>query len=147
MAAAAFTCAPANDVTACAALGDLYAATNGAGMASNSGWSSAAAGTATDYRSFQGVICAAVAVLTWRICVGGTASSQQPECSGHCEPVPAALLLPGQHDGASVRAAPCLLNVPFLRLCTHITPVAARRGVGYLAFPLCAVGADDTCSE
>ena len=56
-AAAAFTCAPANDVTACAALGDFYVATNGASWASNAGWTTAVAGTATDYCTFQGLSC------------------------------------------------------------------------------------------
>lgn len=36
----------------CSALGDLYYATNGAGWINNTGWSSAAAGTPTDYCSF-----------------------------------------------------------------------------------------------
>jgi len=41
----------------CDALSDLYAATNGAGWANNSGWASAAAGITTDYCVFFGVGC------------------------------------------------------------------------------------------
>ena len=41
-----------NDPLVCSALGDLYAATNGAGWTDNMGWSSAAAGTPTDYCTF-----------------------------------------------------------------------------------------------
>ena len=47
-----------NNPVACAALGDLYAATSGwAILGSNTGWSSAAAGVATDYCTFYGVTC------------------------------------------------------------------------------------------
>ena len=56
---AAFTCtdtSPAGTVT-CAALGDLYAATNGAGWETKTGWLAAAAGTATDFCTFFGVEC------------------------------------------------------------------------------------------
>ena len=61
LASAAFTCCSgsgctggqSNDATTCAALGDLYTATNGAGWTGNNGWVNtgwvtAAAGTATD---------------------------------------------------------------------------------------------------
>jgi len=47
-----FTCADYNDPVTCAALGDLYYATSGAGWIENTGWSSAAAGIATDYCGF-----------------------------------------------------------------------------------------------
>ncbi len=41
-----------NNPVICSALGDLYYATNGSGWTTNTGWSSAAAGTATSYCSF-----------------------------------------------------------------------------------------------
>ena len=41
-----------NDPVVCAALGDLYYATNGAGWNNNGGWNSAAAGVPTDYCTF-----------------------------------------------------------------------------------------------
>lgn len=66
-ATATFTCAAANDATACSALGDLYTATNGAGWVSNTGWRDAAAGTATDCCTFQGVTCAGGVVT--QLCV------------------------------------------------------------------------------
>jgi hypothetical protein len=60
-ASAGFTCGAGNDATACAVLGDLYTATNGAGWASNragyNGWRDAAVGIATDYCTFEGVMC------------------------------------------------------------------------------------------
>ena len=59
-----FTCAVGNDATQCAALRDLYFATNGpsssqpqSGWSNNRGWSSAAAGFETDYCQFYGVTC------------------------------------------------------------------------------------------
>ena len=53
-----FTCATGNDATQCAALRDLYYATNGpSSWSSKSGWSSAAAGTATNYCTFELVGC------------------------------------------------------------------------------------------
>ena len=69
LAAAVFTCASSgNDATTCAALGDLYTATNGASWASNSGWSSAAAGTATDYCTFGGIFCRGDVVFSMCVC-------------------------------------------------------------------------------
>ena len=64
-----------NDPATCAALGDFYAATNGAGWIP-SNWDNAAAGTATDYCTFQqvstdpgsGNICDPTGALTW-LCV------------------------------------------------------------------------------
>ena len=55
--AASFSCAPANDATTCASLDDLYTATHGADWVSNTGWVTAAAGSETDYCTFQGVSC------------------------------------------------------------------------------------------
>jgi hypothetical protein len=64
-----------NDPATCAALGDLYAATNGAGWytsSQSSDWDNAAAGTATDYCTFRqasgGHICNSTGALTW-LCV------------------------------------------------------------------------------
>lgn len=56
---AVFTCASTNDPLHCAALGDLYDATNGMGWLKNAGWRTAAAGTATDLCTFYGVSCGA----------------------------------------------------------------------------------------
>jgi len=41
-----------NDPVTCAALGDLYYATSGNAWSAKQGWSSAAAGTATDFCTF-----------------------------------------------------------------------------------------------
>ena len=60
-----FTCVQSD--TVCSALGDLYNATNGVGWATNSGWSTAAEGLATDYCSFIGCSCNA-GILTM-LCV------------------------------------------------------------------------------
>ena len=60
---AAFTCAPTNIVASCGALTDLYAATNGAAWTSRTGWSSSAAGVATDYCTFGGVLCSGSEVV------------------------------------------------------------------------------------
>jgi hypothetical protein len=63
---AQFTCtdtSAAGTVT-CAALGDLYAATNGARWATQTGWLAAAAGTATDFCTFFGVTCTSGAVTS-----------------------------------------------------------------------------------
>jgi hypothetical protein len=57
-AAQSFTCASYNDPVTCSALGDLYSATNGTSWNTNTGWSSAASGTATDYCTFDGAACA-----------------------------------------------------------------------------------------
>ena len=55
--ALAFVCAPRNSAAECTALGALYSATNGERWRSSTGWSSAAAGVATDYCTFVGVEC------------------------------------------------------------------------------------------
>jgi len=52
-----------NDPVVCAALGDLYYATNGAGWNNNGGWSSAAAGVPTDYCGFWVVEAGGCSVL------------------------------------------------------------------------------------
>jgi hypothetical protein len=64
-----------NDLVTCTVLGDLYAATNGAGWytsSQSSDWDNAAAGTATDYCTFRqasgGNICNSTGALTW-LCV------------------------------------------------------------------------------
>ena len=65
-----FTCASGNDATQCAALRDFYYATNGPSSWSGwskSGWSSAAAGTATSYCTFTDVTCAGINVV--QLCV------------------------------------------------------------------------------
>jgi hypothetical protein len=54
---AAFTCGAADDSATCVALGELYAATGGAGWSNNAGWRDAAAGTATAACTFVGVYC------------------------------------------------------------------------------------------
>ena len=63
-----FTCTSGNDPVVCSALGDLYYATNGpTGWTHTGGWSSAAAGTPTDYCSFwqsNGSPCNGLGVLT-----------------------------------------------------------------------------------
>ena len=51
------TCNLINDAIVCAALGELYYATNGGGWVHNSGWSAAATGYATDFCSFYGATC------------------------------------------------------------------------------------------
>ena len=53
----AFTCSSNNDNTTCAALGDLYKATNGASLLHNTGWATASGATATNYCTFYGVNC------------------------------------------------------------------------------------------
>ena len=58
VARAAFTCDPSNSAALCTALGALYAQTNGAGWKNSSGWSSAAAGSVTNFCSFAGLTCA-----------------------------------------------------------------------------------------
>jgi len=75
-AGAAFTCTRSG--FACAALGDLYAATNGPGwryLPSASGvsvppsaWAAAAAGNATDYCTFEGAACDTTSTLV-SLCV------------------------------------------------------------------------------
>ena len=64
----AFTCVVGDDAVQCAALGDLYAVTNGAGWQSNNGWSAAAAGQPTSYCAFEGVACGAGGAVTY-LCV------------------------------------------------------------------------------
>ncbi len=68
---AGFTCGAADDVVTCAALGAIYAATDGAGWSSNNGnyllnwgWRDAAAGTATSVCTFAGVTCDAGGAIT-----------------------------------------------------------------------------------
>ena len=63
LAAGAFACAPDENSVACAALGDLYAATGGASWTNKAGWVDAAAGTATSYCTFYGVACDANNVI------------------------------------------------------------------------------------
>ena len=60
---AAFTCSN-TDTTTCAALGDLYTATNGSSWTNKNGWISAAGGTATDYCTFQSLGCNGLKVVT-----------------------------------------------------------------------------------
>jgi len=52
-----FTCAAGNDATQCAALRDLYFATNGPSWTTKTGWTAAVAGGATDYCTFYRVMC------------------------------------------------------------------------------------------
>lgn len=80
LASAAFTCCSgssctggkSNDATTCAALGDLYTATNGAGWTIKTGWVTAAAGSSTnttvDYCIFGGGCNRTSGALTW-LCV------------------------------------------------------------------------------
>jgi hypothetical protein len=72
----AFTCGAGNDAAVCGALGDLYYATGGASWTSRSGWSSAAAGSPTNYCSFSGATCTA-GVLT-QLCVAP--AFEMPPC-------------------------------------------------------------------
>jgi hypothetical protein len=62
-----FTCGASNNATMCSALGDLYSVTRGALWNNQSGWSSAANGTATSYCTFYGAKCSGGA-LTY-LCV------------------------------------------------------------------------------
>ena len=62
-----FTCAAGNDATQCAALRDLYYATNGPSWRYTSVWYSAASGIPTDYCTFSGLTCAGNNVT--RLCV------------------------------------------------------------------------------
>ena len=77
---AAFVCTQAD--AACTALADLYAATGGSAWSSfyhgNVGWSDAAAGTATSYCSFTGVLCSPLGALTW-LCAPVTARRRPPQ--------------------------------------------------------------------
>ncbi len=57
-----FTCAEGEDATTCAALADLYDATDGLNWVNNGGWSDAAASIPTSYCTFAGVECEGVAV-------------------------------------------------------------------------------------
>lgn len=70
VARAAFTCDPANSAAFCAALGTLYVNTNGTGWKNSSGWSSAAAGMATNLCTFAGVTCTSGAPV--RLCAPGS---------------------------------------------------------------------------
>ena len=72
-----FTCATGNDATQCAALRDLYYATNGQSWTSKSGWSSAAAGTGTDYCTFHSVTCTGNDVT--QLCVEALAAAARGE--------------------------------------------------------------------
>jgi len=65
---ASFTCGNSNDAATCAALGDLYTATTVTAWSNSDGWSTAAAGTATDYCSFAGLSCDGSGLLT-ALCV------------------------------------------------------------------------------
>ena len=61
-----FTCTQTD--TVCGVLGALYNATSGTSWTNNTGWSAAAAGTATSYCTFYGTTCSSAAVLT-TLCV------------------------------------------------------------------------------
>ncbi len=52
-----FTCAAGEDATTCAALADLYDATDGPHWVNNGGWRDAAASIPTSYCTFAGVGC------------------------------------------------------------------------------------------
>jgi hypothetical protein len=54
---ACLTTAAGYSAATCAALGGLYAATNGPSWSTKTGWSAAAAGTPTNFCSFHGVTC------------------------------------------------------------------------------------------
>ena len=56
-----------NNPVTCSALGDLYASTNGAGWLVRGNWSSAAAGTATDYCTLSNATCSAGVLIS--LCV------------------------------------------------------------------------------
>lgn len=68
--AAAFTCAPPRDPAACAALADLYDATDGARWSNSAGWAAAAADAGADVCAFAGVGCSASGQVT-SMCVRG----------------------------------------------------------------------------
>ena len=63
-----FKCAAGDDPTQCAALGVLYAATNGADWLSRDGWRDASAGTPTSLCQFFGVTCDGTGAVTY-LCV------------------------------------------------------------------------------
>ena len=77
MGGATFTCTP-QDAT-CTALGALYTATGGASWTQNSGWASAAAGTATSYCSFFNVSCTGGNVLSVVLASNGLVGTMPAE--------------------------------------------------------------------
>jgi hypothetical protein len=84
-----FTCLSTQDAFTCAALGALYASTNGAAWTTKTGWVSASAGTATSYCTFHGVTCGsgsakgAVATLCAPLpcAAGGACATPTPDVS------------------------------------------------------------------
>jgi hypothetical protein len=71
---------------ACAALGDLYAATTGAQWRNNSGWLDAAGGTPTDYCIMAGVTCTAGNIT--RMCAQRQRRRQPSRCGVACPHAP-----------------------------------------------------------
>ena len=53
-----------NNAVTCSALGNLYSATGGSGWSVKTGWSAAAAGTATSYCTFYGASCTVAGSLS-----------------------------------------------------------------------------------
>jgi hypothetical protein len=80
----AFACGAADDATACAALGELYTATGGAGWRDNTGWSDAAAGTTTSLCAFYGVTCDGGGAITQLCACSIAKGSVSPRCSLAC---------------------------------------------------------------
>lgn len=120
----AFTCTRSG--TTCSALGDLYAATNGAGweLPNPSGvgvplqaWAAAASGVATDYCAFEGAACDSANNLV-SLCAPGRAAEPAPPhapwgacadvrelgCHAPCAPTPSADALPARRAGRSAAA-------------------------------------------
>ena len=62
----AFTCTQSD--TVCSALGDLYSSTGGASWTNKTGWSAAAAGTATSYCTFFGTLCGVGGTVLTELC-------------------------------------------------------------------------------
>jgi hypothetical protein len=76
-----FACLPARSAAACAALGDLYAATGGPGWANSTGWASAvtapfgaSVAASADFCAFDGVTCDAAGDVT-ALCVRAHAAA------------------------------------------------------------------------
>jgi len=80
---AAFTCAPANDVTICNALSDFYTSLGGSGWTNQAGWSAAASGVPTDYKTFTGLTFNAAGALSTLILTNNNLVGTIPDSIGN----------------------------------------------------------------